>query len=435
MPLPLHTLIARQPLRVTSEPDRAEKTNAFTWPAKKRPLTVSPKGVGVLATYSPHIDLPTRPAAMLARLGKVTTPAGAAPEFLMARRWAWLRYCWAFADPAPKRGLRLSAPAFSLVEHQRQRLSEELGIATALEAAVRYLRDTGPRGAEIEVIDVDDALAVGTAASVAVRQVQGAKMRPDYFLVRTAAGRVGGVWALECKGTHAKAASLQTLYKAAAQVQGVHVARPPETPGWASPPALIGATSFSDELIAVELLDPAGDERWRSKPAPRASRAQPQAVVELADDGTASVTDMPRFRRLLDDLAETRMLTLAGRPAAAAERIAAWPGGVSEAAGVRDSAQQHRDEELGVFDGARVRLPLGGGEYVEAFIGVEHEIISALEQDKDTAKQDAHERWRRQIARSLDAEDDALIVDREREQRVTVATPDGILMDVRTAEQ
>ena len=244
---------------------------------------------------------------MLARLGKVTTPAGPAPEFLMARRWAWLRYCWAFADRAPERGLRLSAPAFSLVEHQRQRLSEELGIATALEVAVRYLRDSGPRGAEIEVVDVEEALVAGSAASVAVRRMPGAKMRPDYFLVRTAAGRVGGVWALECKGTHAKAATLQTLYKAAAQVQGVHVARPPGTPGWASPPALIGATSFSDELIAVELLDPAGDERWRSKPAPRASRARPQAVVELADDGTASVTDMPRFRRLLDDLAEARL--------------------------------------------------------------------------------------------------------------------------------
>jgi hypothetical protein len=433
MPLP-HSLFACQPLRVTSEPDRADKTNAFKWPAKKRPLTVSPKAVGVLARYSPHIDLPAQPAAMLARLGNVTTPVGAAPEFLMARRWAWLRYCWAFADPAPERGLRLSAPAFSLVEHQRQRLSEELGIATALEAAVRYLRDSGPRGAEIEVVDVEDALVAGTAASVAVRQVQGVKMRPDYFLVRTAAGQVGGVWALECKGTHAKAASLQTLYKAAAQVQGVHVALPAGSSGWASPPALIGATSFSDELIAVELLDPEGDERWRSKPAPRASRTRPQAVIELADDGTASVTDIQRFRRLLDDLAEARLLTLAGRPAAAAKRIAAWPGGAGDAV-VRDSAQEHRDADLGVFDGARVRLPLGGREYVEAFIGVQRAIVTALERDEDTARQDARERWRRQIAGSLDADADALIVAREREQRITVATPDGILMDIHTAER
>lgn len=435
MPLPSNTLIARQPLRVTSDPKRAEKANAFTWPTKKRPLptTVHRKAITVLAGYSPRIDLPTRPAAMLARLGQVTTPTGGAPEFLMARRWAWVRYCWAFAPPASNRVLRLSAPAFSLVEHQRQRLSEELGIATALEAAVRHLREAGPPGAGVEIIDVEDALAAGTAAGVPVRQAQGTKMRPDYFLVRTIGGRLDEIWALECKGTHAKAASLQTLYKAATQVRGVHLGQQQTASGWATPPALIGATSFSDARIAVELLDPEGDERWHGRPAPRTSRAEAQAVVELADDATASVIDVARFRRLLRDLVEAKLLTIAGHHTTAAKRISAWPGDVGEVS-VKDSPQEHYDDVLGMFDGTRVRLPLAGGEYVEVFMGVERKLVAALKADKDAAIQLAIEHWRQRIT-DTPHPDGALIVSHEREQRVTVATPEGILMDIHTAEQ
>jgi hypothetical protein len=71
----------------------------------------------------------------------------------------------------------------------------------------------------------------------------------------------------------------------------------------------------------------------------------------------------------------------------------------------------------------------------DTFVGVQREIVAALALDKDIAKQRATERWRLRIAGSLDPRDDTLIIGREHDQRVTVATPDGILMDIRTVEQ
>jgi hypothetical protein len=433
MPLPVRTLLTSQPMRVASDPNRANSVNTFVWPDKKKALTCLPKAVGtVAAPYSPHIDLPVRPMVMLARLGKVTTPSAGAPEFLMAQCWAWVRYCWAFADPEAHMGLRLSPPASSLVQHQRQRLSEELGIATTLEAATRYLRHIGPMPASVEAVDVEEALLVGSAAGIDVRQVQGTKMHPDYFLVRHISGRDDQVWSLECKGTHAKAASLETLFKAAAQVQGVYALRSagPGSQARVVPPALIGSTSFSGEKITVELLDPPGDKLWCAEPAPRAARSNPETVVELADDGSALVYDVPRFRRLLGDLVEARLLTLAGLQNSAATRIAQWPGRIQEKA-AREHSEEYRDKEFGVFDGASARLPLGGGEHVEAFIGVERGILAAVQADDDQARQRAEENWHRRVSDQLDGEDGTCVVGNAREQRVTAALQEGIIVNVR----
>lgn len=432
MPLPVHTLLTRQPMHIESDSSRASSVNTFVWPGKKKPLTCLPKAVAVAAPYSPHIDLPVRPMVMLARLGKVTTPSVGAPEFLMAQCWAWLRYCWAFASPEAHARLRLSPPASSLVQHQRQRLSEELGIATTLEAATRYLRLVGPMPASVEAVDVEEALLAGSAASIDVRQVRGTKMHPDYFLVRHVPGLDDEVWSLECKGTHAKAASLETLHKAAAQVQGVHALQSARSGSRARvvPPALIGSTSFSDEEIAVELLDPPGDKLWCSEPAPRSTRSNPEAVVEVADDGSALVNDVPRFRRLLGDLVEARLLTLAGLQGSAATRIAQWPGRIQEKA-TRERSEEYRDKEFGVFDGARARLPLGGGEYVEAFIGVERGIVAAVQSDDDEARQRAEDDWHKRVSDPLDGEDGAWAAENAREQRVSVALQDGILVHVR----
>ena len=200
------------------------------------------------------------------------------------------------------------------------------------------------------------------------------------------------------------------------------------------PPALIGSTSFSDERIAVELLDPDGNERWRGEPASRASRSNPDAVVEIADDGSALVRDVARFRRLLEDLAEARLLTLAGFQNSAAQRIATWPGGVrGNVEGER--ADEYRDQQFGIFDGARMRLPLGGGEYVEAFMGVERDIVAAVQADDDEARQRADEDWHTRVEGSLDGQDGALVLGDEGEQRVTVVLRDGILVSLRSFEQ
>lgn len=432
MLLPEHILSTWQPLRVESFPARAKAVNEFRWPQTKRELPIKPKQVVAVEPYSPSIDLPVRPLSMLMRLGVVTMAPLPTAEFHMARRWALLRYFWAFADPVANAGLRLSDPAFSLVQHQRQQLSEDLGVATTLEVAGRYLLHKRPPGMRIYVEDVDVALEAGAKSGVRVRQTPGTKMRPDYFLIRRSPGQTSEIWVLECKGTHAKAASLQTLYKAAAQVGGVQLVS-----SEAAPPGLIGSASFSDKGIVVELLDPPGDDQWQGERAPRTSRAEPQAVVEIANDGFATVTDLPRFLRLLDDLAEARLLTLGGYGHAAAERIVEWPGRVGEETtrDLRGRTDEHRDDEFGIFHGERARLPLGSGEHLEAFIGVAREIVAGAHADEDDAIQRANERWHERISGSLDPLDGVAIVTNEPERRITIVSQDGYLMDLRTVGQ
>lgn len=374
---------------------------------------------------------------MLVRLGKVTTPAGNAPEFHVARRWAWVRYCWAFADPVQGGALRLSSPAFELAYNRRQALSEDLGIAVALEATERHLLSGQPFGTTIEPVDVDEALRVGRVWGMAVGFVSGTRMRPDYLLVRTAPGQPQEIFALECKGTHSGPIGLNTLHKAAAQVRGLQLG-PPGVPaggaGWGAPDGLIGATSFDDQRIRLELFDPPGDERWNGEPAARERRSEEQPVAEVQPDGSARVHDPARFRRLLIDVSEARLLTLAGRGEAANGRLGRWPAGLGPArTPVR--SQTHRDNDLGNFDGTRLRLPIDGPDVVDVFLGVERDVADAVQADDDEAKAAALARWRGRTGGGDDDANGILITRLAGEDALTIGLGDGILLHARSATE
>ncbi len=432
MPFPLHTLGARQLLRVESDAARATNINGYVWPAKKLPLTVAPKPVvPVNPPFSPVIDLPVRPGPMLTRLGKVTTPASGAPEFHLARRWAWVRYCWAFADRIGAASpLRLSAAAFGLTQHHRHALSEDLGIAVALEAAERYLLTGQPLGTRVEPVDVDEALLAGAVGGMSVAYAAGTRMRPDYLLVRTASGQPPQLFALECKGTHSGPVGLQTLHKAAAQVQGLEVGPagvPAGGPGWGPPSGLIGGASFDNHRIRLQLYDPPGDRRWDVEPAARGRRSEAAPVVSVRADGSVQVDDIPRFNLLLRDVSEARLLTLAGREDAAAARLGQWPGDRPSARAATER-QVRRDDDLGDFDGAVLRLPLEARDVVEVFFGVERDIADAIQADDDKAKEAALENWRTRRGDGDDAGDGALVSTSPADDSLTVALDDGILM-------
>lgn len=433
---PFSTLVSRQTLRVTSIDTRAKEVNDYKWPENKKELTIEPKTVAVLSTpYSPTIDLAVKPSVVLARLGQVTTPPVTAPMFRIASKWAWVRYCWAFADPSPNEPLRLSARAASAVHHHhRQVVSEELGIALTLEAAIRYLKDTNSTTELVEVVDVDEALAACEVAGLAVGQPTSTKMRPDYLLVQRVSSQPAKIWALECKGTHDQTVKVEVLHKAAAQVCGI-VTGPLGTSvgswGWDTPQGLIAAATLSSERICVEMLDPPSAERWRGEPAERTKRADREPIVEIAEDGSAAVLDEGRFIRVLEDLLESRLLSVAGRPVAAHTRMARWRA-VSEDAGVSEKPDEFHDNVLGDFEGSLLRVPLAENA-VRVFLGVERSIIAAVLADDDAARVRAGERWRERIANRHESEDDAFILGNNQEQRVTVAMPDGLLMDIRPA--
>src|SRR5438128_339458 len=80
-----------------------------------------------------------RPGRLLMQLGKALTPKLPQTDFERSRRWAYYRYFWAFEAPVPGESLRLSEPAYNLSHHHRTLLSEQVGIALALELAQRHL--------------------------------------------------------------------------------------------------------------------------------------------------------------------------------------------------------------------------------------------------------------------------------------------------------
>ena len=427
-------------MRVASDPLRAAAVTAFPWPPPpKRPLTVAPKAVTALLPIAPWVDMQVRPAVALGRLGVVTTPPGGSPTFRVARRWAWVHYCWAFGPPAAGQPLRLSGPAAALTLHHRQRLSEDLGIAVGLEAAIRYLRVGQPAGTTVKAVDVDDALdalAGGLTGGQLIQRTPGTRMRPDYLLIRRCPpGFLQEIYALECKGTRDNETPELTLKKAAAQVRGVQVGPAPGGAAAApvAPPGLIAASTINDQRIRVELFDPEGDERWTGDPAPRETDRRDQAgLVEVLSDGAVRVSEPARFRRLLADVIEARLLTIAGRRRQAAERL----GRVAD--DDRDDGPPDRlsDTELGEFEGARLRLPLDAGDVVEVFLGAKREIVEAIAADDEDAVARASETWQATNAarRSADEPDDDAVVQSDPDGgTLRVYYDDGTVFEARAA--
>ncbi|MEH3054839.1 MAG: hypothetical protein PGN13_12685 [Patulibacter minatonensis] len=427
MPL-LTTLFTPQTLRVHSDTTRAGHVTGYTWSAAKTPLTVAPKGVFAVPAFDPFGDVAVRPASLLARLGAATVPTTSASAFAIARWWSWVRYCWAFAAPTAGLPLRLSASADALGLHLRQRLSEDIGIATSIEVLTRHLRHGMPPATTINVADVDDVIAAGVFNGVPVAGTPGTKMRPDYLVSRQVPGSPVEVFALECKGTKSCPVGLDVLHKAAAQINGVTIGAPPGS----APPGYIGGVSARASAISMELFDPPGDELWSGEPSDRRTRhdRSPRAA-SLNLDGSIDVQDPAAIRRIVTDVAEAKLLALAGRPDAVAARLRAEQQGSSQP--TERATDLVEVDGLGTFEGTELRLPLGGSGDVAVFIGLDRRLADALEADDETLIANRRLDWAsRSRGRDTDLPDDLRdsgIVESD-DRSASVALENGVLLRV-----
>jgi hypothetical protein len=424
--LPFHTLRTAQPLDVRSEPHRADGASTYKWTAPKKPLTGSAKAVTTIGPFEPTTKLMVRPGRALARFGSVSVPPGNSAEFHIARHWAWVRYFWAFAAPKHNATLRLSQPASELTHNRRQTLSEDLGIALGLEVAERYLCMNQPPGTTVRAVDVDAVLSTGTAGHH-VKPAHGTSMRPDYFLIRDIPDGASQLFVLECKGSHGKV-GLDALHKASFQVQGL-VTAPKATPhgsaAWSAPTGLISGTTLGGQEISVELFDPEGGAEWDAPIAPRAARgAEPVAKVDDAGTVRVHLEEMGRFRRLIRDVDDIRLLTVAGRRGAAMQLEAQW--GHHDVSGSSTASAPLRIGELGDFDGSFLRMPLAGRAGIEVFLGVDRQIAEAIERDDDQKRSRAYASWSQRLPSGSDAAAEA-----GDDESITIALDDGVVMHAR----
>jgi hypothetical protein len=355
------SLISDQALATTVSGTPPSKTNNV---APKPNLTPVPALSGLANV---------RPGRLLMQLGKALTPMLPQSDFERSRRWSYYRYFWAFAEPIPGTPLRLSAPANGLRHHHRTLLSEQMGIALALELAQRYLTSQNVHGT-VFWTDGDFALDAGVlpiapGQAAVLSNASTHKMRPDYFFTSVDPAGIASVWAVECKGSHSSTLWSSQLRTAASQVTNVLVDGSP-------PPGLLFATHLDRRGITVRALDPPS-ERWHGRYAREKGADPPFALESRAGRATYIVDEPEQFRADLALMNASAALSFAGAYGAAAEAL---PDYVKRGKELRPLGDEPRDQAVAFereFVGTRSTLPVRSDLTVAVFTGVERSVYTA----------------------------------------------------------
>jgi hypothetical protein len=163
--------------------------------ARDAALTEAQKAIPVrkgnlteVAPFAPTRAMQIIPAALLHRLGVVTTPQ---VENLadLSSIWAYIRYIWAFDLPNPAvpfTPLRLSEAAQRIDFHQKAVLSDQIGIAMATLLFETELN--APLSSDVSVAMNDPAWPIDTLN----------RSSPDYLFFNI---DQTNLYVVECKGT------------------------------------------------------------------------------------------------------------------------------------------------------------------------------------------------------------------------------------------
>ncbi|HEU5063781.1 MAG TPA: hypothetical protein VFT79_11620 [Solirubrobacterales bacterium] len=390
----------QQNLVVRSDPDRCARINK-----KSLRMGSGAKSLTPIAALSPSAEVPLRPAAALAQLGKVALPRAGMGVWGHVSRWSWIQHLWAFAEPAPGRSLRLRPEARLSVGRQKGQLSEQLGIALGL-SVVEHILKEGRRDIAISIVDADVALALGQLEGHFVQHLPQRLSRPDYFVLRRFRGSPQiEIFALECKGGEP---SIATLATAARQLHGVGVVTPN---GPVPPPGFLTAATFRKDAIVIDAFDPEGDGVWNGPAAPRFA---PREVVGERY-GSKGVVDPMGFRRVLLAAEEIALMLIAGRLFVEGEFY------------LPPNPPLRRETSLGDFEGSRAILSLSPSTDAEVFFGVHTGIITAILTDEDESIDAARARL---VDRLFERFDEPGFAEVEEEEAMVVRE-DGVMLQAR----
>jgi hypothetical protein len=327
----------------------------------KKTIPLRKGNLTVVAPFAPTRTMQIVPAALLHRLGVVTTPQ---IENLadLSSIWAYIRYIWAFdlPDPAlPVTPLRLSEAAQRIDFHQKAVLSDQIGIAMA--ASLLETELNAPLSSDVSVAMNDPAWPIDTLN----------RSSPDYLFFNM---DQTNLYVVECKGTQSsRSAALEQLRRGCEQAASLIF-----TDGRQPPPGMIVATYLSPTGTKVLILDPPGDEHSTSSDSAKAKREREWKIADNA-----------AFLQTTRRLSEARVLSFAGLDQAAADKL--------ERAGTRAPVFPRStprelvdsENEFGRFRGARQRVGLRDRFTLEVYQAVETEVAEAFISEEEGRGEEA----------------------------------------------
>lgn len=318
--------------------------------AAQKPIPIRKGNLTPVAAFSPTRALQVVPAALLHRLGVVTTPQ---VENLadLSSIWAYIRYIWAFDLPDPVMQitpLRLSDAAQRIDVHQKAVLSDQIGVAMA--ASLLGSELGAPLSSDVSVAMNDPAWPIEILN----------RSSPDYIFFNL---EQTNLFVVECKGTQSsRASALDQMRRGCEQAASLSF-----TDGRPQPPAIIVATYLSPAGTRVLILDPPGDDHSNGSDTRTPKREREWKV-----------TDNIGFLQATRRLSEARVLSFAGLDEAATEKL--------ERAGARRSVfprstprrTEISENEFGRFRGTRQSVSLRDGVALEVFQAIEIDVANAF---------------------------------------------------------
>ncbi|NCD20389.1 MAG: hypothetical protein EOL89_10500 [Actinobacteria bacterium] len=306
----------------------------------------------------PEIDggVWTRPIDLLRDLSLATWFVHYHPTVFDAfRHWAVLRYIGAF-ETSGGPSLKLSMAAQRVTGNQRRVLSEDLGIATAVLLARRWLKERHPDVA-LHVVDIDAAVELGL-----IEKPPGGR-RADYLLtgVDTASHHLFAYGILEAKGTSGGQHHRTQVRKGAAQLEETTV-KGGRVPGLVA--AVLGSTDL--RYKAVEIVPVSSCDKVDLG---YVGRLPPTALYPTLPETPAEELLRMEWARIAEIANNLELLARVSTP-----RL--WEG---RASGL--SARQGESARVHVADATYVgtisRIPLPGGA-LGAFLGVDEDLVAAI---------------------------------------------------------
>lgn len=193
-----------------------------------------PKQAIELPLFSPPRAVQVTPLEILAAVGRITSPR---TDNLadVCSTWASIRYIWAFEPTPSGTSLHLSQLAKRIDSHQKNLLSDEIGLGMAYYIVNSYLDGTNP-------IDVEIILDENIIQNI--EQVY--RTKPDYIF-----DSPDGYIVVECKGSQSGYDYVKKQLR-----RGLEQVPSLEFQGDAPPLTLVIGTDLSSNGVRVFIVDP-----------------------------------------------------------------------------------------------------------------------------------------------------------------------------------
>jgi hypothetical protein len=299
-----------------------------------------------------------RPADLLHKLGRMTTPRNLGNMSRLSASWATRRYFWAIAEELSWNNFfRLSNDAIGLDFHQKTLLSDEFGVAMA--GLFMEQRLGAPSSLDISLALRDEQLKNEIQ--------QTGDTQPDYLMWSQQPNPP--YFVIECKGTQSgRNQSLNQLRRGLEQLPSIVF-----TNNDRQSTSIVFATCMSSRSTTLFLIDPPDDSDSKRE----------ELIGEQVSHRTGTrvwtIPDPERLERRIDIGSTSQILQWAGQ-SGTAKKYEEQLLEAREKVFLPDKPLARRKTAEGDFLGQEVLLFPDLDLHLKAFLGVEEELLAAAKE-------------------------------------------------------